>query len=294
MNSTILVPLDGSKASEAAIEVAHNILSKRKVAGKLYLLRALETPGMAWPSLNSDEFWGREKGWINDYLSKKKEELGDTNYQVETLTWKGPNPTQAIVEAVQQKDVKLVVMTGHGHSGWIRFMLGSVTEKAVRLCPCSVLVARQGHQDAPITTSYQRILIPLDGSKRAEAALPHALEVAHGTGAQLILVGVSVVFMGHALESDMKHVVEPDLQGIESYLGEQAEWLRNQGFDVSTEVRRGDPGHEILAVAEEEKSDLILMTSHGRTGMAHWFYGSVAERVLRYSHCGVMVVKEEN
>ena len=206
MNSTILVPLDGSTTSEKAIEVADKILSKKE-KGKLYLLRALETPGMAWPSLNSDEFWGRERGWINDYLVKKKGELADANYEVETLTWKGPSPAQAIVDAVEQKEVNLVVMTGHGNTGWIRYMLGSTTEKAVRLCPCSVLVAKQGQQEKPITTAYERVLVPLDGSKRAEAALPHALEVAHGGKAQVILVGVSVVFMGHALESDMKHVV---------------------------------------------------------------------------------------
>ncbi len=290
MNSTILVPLDGSTTSESALEVARHILAE-KSNGKLYLLRALETPGMAWPSLNSDEFWARERGWINDYLEKKKAEFKEASFEVETLTWKGPNPSQAILDAVEQKDVDLVVMTGHGHSGFIRYMLGSTTEKVVRLSPCSVLVARQGQEDKPITTKYKRILIPLDGSKRAEAALPHALEVAHGAEAQLVLVGVSVVFLGHALENDEKSVIEPDLKSIESYLGEQAAWMRNQGLDVTTTVRRGDPGREILAAAEEEKADLILMTSHGRTGLAHWFYGSVAERVLRYSHCGFMVVK---
>lgn len=293
MNKTILVPLDGSTASESALEVATHILAD-KPDGKLYLLRALETPGMAWPSLNSDEFWGREKGWINDYLAQKKQQFEGSIFEVETLTWKGPSPSQAVVEAVEQKGVDLVVMTGHGNTGFIRYMLGSTTEKVVRLAPCSVLVARQGHEDQPITTSYKRVLIPLDGSKRAEAALPHALEVAHGAEAQLVLVGVSVVFMGHALENDEKNVIEPDLKSIEDYLDQQAEWLRNQGLDVSTLVRRGDPGREILAAAEEEEADLILMTSHGRTGLAHWFYGSVAERVLRYSHCGFMVVKSPN
>ena len=90
----------------------------------------------------------------------------------------------------------------------------------------------------------------------------------------------------------MRTVVEPDLKRIEEYLDEQAEWLSSQGYQVDTVIRRGEPAEEILKLVEEMSTDLVLMTSHGRTGLSVWIYGSVAERILRHSPCSVLVMKE--
>jgi nucleotide-binding universal stress UspA family protein len=85
-------------------------------------------------------------------------------------------------------------------------------------------------------------------------------------------------------------VVEPDVKRIQAYLNEQAGWLRNQGYQVETLVRRGDPSNEILEAAKEENTDLILMARKGRSGLAKLFFTSVAETVLRSSSCSVMIV----
>lgn len=289
MQQSVLVPLDGSKLSEKALRVAESLVEGRKEAG-LVLLRALETPRLsAWLPAEMLPLYEHEKQVVAQYLEDHKQTLAEKGIEARTILAPGPGPVDAVVSECSEGRANLVVMSSHGESGWIEFFLGSNTEKIARLAPTQILVVKgEKEPDLP----FKKILIPLDGSERAQKALPIALDVAPGGGAQITLVGVSVVFKGHAFEGDMRTMVEPDFKRIQTYLDEQAEWLSSQGYEVNTTIKRGEPADEILKVAEEENSDLILMTSQGRTGFAVWLYGSVAERILRHSRCSVLVFKE--
>lgn len=289
-HNSILVPLDGSKLAEQALPVADWLLRDKSQA-QLTLLRALETPRLsAWLPAELLPIYDAEKRLAGDYLESMKDQWSDRGYEVRTILAPGPGPVEATVAECCEKRANLVVMTSHGESGWIEAFLGSNTEKIMRLSPAQILVVKG--QAEPKDPVFQTIVIPLDGSKRAESAITHALELAAGGKAKIILVGVSVAFEGYAMEGDMRAVVRPDMERIEKYLESQADWLANQGLDVDVVVRQGQAGEEILEVAEEVKSDLILMTSQGRRGLALWHYGSVAERVLRNCKCSVLVVKD--
>jgi nucleotide-binding universal stress UspA family protein len=286
---SILVPLDGSETSETALPVADALL-QGKNNGSLTVLRALETPRLsAWLPAEMLPLHERERDLVQAYLEKKRQDLEGADYQVRTVMAPGPGPVDAVAEECSQGRVGLVVASSHGASGWIQSFLGSNTEKMLRTCDAHVLVVKNRKDAEP---GFKKILIPLDGSKKAETAIPRALDIAPGGTAKITLVGVSVVFKGHAFEGDLKTFVEPDSKRISEYLESQAEWLSNQGYQVDVVVRRGDPAEEILDLASQEKSDLILMTSQGRTGFAAWRYGSVAERLLRHSKCSLLVLKE--
>ena len=123
---------------------------------------------------------------------------------------------------------------------------------------------------------YDRFLVPLDGSKLAEVAAAHAAELARQCQAELVLLRIC---------QDSKSRRE-----AVDYLDRVGEQARAEHLQVRCEVYTGDPSRRIVQTAAEEDVDLIIMSSHGRTGLARSIFGSVAETVMRRSPCPVMVV----
>ena len=145
---------------------------------------------------------------------------------------------------------------------------------------------------------YTRILVPLDGSKRAEPALPHAARLAAEFGAELILLRV-IPLVPTVKAKDLSPVDFPELEDRErqaatEYLTGQIERLAERGLRVRPCVeRRGDSGAAIIDFVEKEKVSLVVMCSHGRSGLARWIYGGVAEKVLHHVACPLMLVRIE-
>jgi len=146
---------------------------------------------------------------------------------------------------------------------------------------------------------FQSILVPLDGSSRAEAALPVARRIAQNVGATLVLVRV-VGFLSEywpamtsAHPSLAQAVIDADLKQATAYLEKVASSTELEGLTVKTTAQFGPPAPTILAVASSYNSDLIIMGSHGSAGMIHWMMGSVAEKIGRFATIPVLVVREE-
>ncbi|GAJ09142.1 unnamed protein product [marine sediment metagenome] len=155
---------------------------------------------------------------------------------------------------------------------------------------------------------YQRIVVPLDGSKLAECVLPHAETVAKGCGTEeVILVTVTERIIASsgvtqlAQPPEMAPLLEPVLkvpvtvgkkqrQG-ERYLNRIAKRLQKEGTKVRTEVLLGNPAEEIASFADHNGADLILMASHGRSGPSRWAYGSVTDKVFRATCVPVLMVR---
>ena len=146
----------------------------------------------------------------------------------------------------------------------------------------------------------RNILVPLDGSELSQQALKHAEELAKLLKSRLTLVRVGTVLAPEALglpELSMAFTHELELQRAKveahlfSYLEDIARPLREKGLEVDCEVRLGDAAGAIVELAESEHVDLVVMSSHGHTGLARWIYGSVTERVLHNVRCSLMVVR---
>ncbi|HSH68720.1 MAG TPA: universal stress protein [Deferrisomatales bacterium] len=143
--------------------------------------------------------------------------------------------------------------------------------------------------------SYQRILIPLDGSELSEQALDTAYPLARVFGSELLLVGVLDLTAGmydvyaETLQPlDLKDQLETLLAGT---LDRMVAKVKAENLPVQRFLEVGIPHEEIAGVAEREKADLIVMTTHGRRGLTHLLLGSVTEKVLRTSPCPVLVVR---
>ena len=160
---------------------------------------------------------------------------------------------------------------------------------------------------------YTKIVVPLDGSKTAECVLPHLDVVAKGCGTQeVILMSVTESITGYSERVQPGYtgntlpprnpVMEVPLktgkkkQQAERYLARVAKRLRDKGFTVKMEVLIGSPAQEIVIYARENECDLIIMASHGRSGIDRWAhsigaYGGIADKVLRASSVPVLMIK---
>ena len=152
---------------------------------------------------------------------------------------------------------------------------------------------------------YRRILVTLDGSPLAEQVLPHVKALLESrSGVRLYLLSVAqvidlaaasamvypmAVYPGQPIDEDAeRRRVEDELC---NYLRGLQSDLAQSGVEVSSEVRFGHPASEIISYARDIKADLIAMCTHGRSGIARWTYGSVADRVLRVAECPVLLVR---
>lgn len=142
---------------------------------------------------------------------------------------------------------------------------------------------------------YARILVPLDGSKLAEAALRHALPLAQQFKSEVILLRVVVSPYAIVAPDLVLAGTDPDLHELtahaERYLKDLAEPLIQQGMTVRTVVSEGPVAEVILDHAQSLAVGLITMSTHGRGGVSRWVYGSVAERVLQAAPCPVLLIR---
>jgi nucleotide-binding universal stress UspA family protein len=145
---------------------------------------------------------------------------------------------------------------------------------------------------------YKRILVPLDGSELAERALPHAAEIARRFEGNIWLVRVSLAWEyvqgpAGAMAPYSDVVLERDRETAVEYLSHIGAHLARPGLRLTTEVLSGPVAEAIVDYARTEKIDLIVMSTHGRSGLSRWVYGSVADKVLRGAHCPTLIIRGE-
>jgi nucleotide-binding universal stress UspA family protein len=145
---------------------------------------------------------------------------------------------------------------------------------------------------------YQKILVPLDGSKLAECVVEHVKAIATGCRVPTVVL-LRVVQPNDVLpeflpdKAALDHYLEAEEKSkdeVKNYLSETAKMLKAKGTTVETHISEGLPADEILNYAEEKGVDLIIMSTHGRSGVSRWFFGSVADRVVRQSLIPVLTV----
>ncbi len=206
------------------------------------------------------------------YLGDVARPLRAQGIPVQTVTEQGvAAPT--LIDLLARLQIGLIVMTTHGRSGMARVALGSVADGLVRESHIPVLLLR------PLIEEHEResldhALIPLDGSKLAEAALDLAVALSGVLIQSMTLLRVVPARDGHAA------VEEVDTS--ERYMAEARTRLKEQVAEqamVETQVVRGDPSAEIIRRAQSS-GDLVIMATHGATGTRRRVFGSVADRVL--------------
>lgn len=294
----ILVPLDGSRLAERALQPALQ-LAKSGV-GELILLRAPEAKTMFEPSefglFNYDLLWPqqvleRSTTEARQYLESVCSSIREPDIRLWTLMIEG-DPASIIVDTAAREQVDLIVMSTHGYSGIARWVMGSVTERVLRAAKRPVLIVRSNE---PIRS----IMITLDGSGLSEKALDPGIEMAARLECPVTLfrsvsepsVDQAIVQQLDKLERGMGERVQREpFRLAERYLVRIAKKHRRAGLDLKTVVATGPAASEILDFASQSSVDLIVMSTHGRSGLNRWVHGSVTEKVLRAGCCSMLIV----
>lgn len=146
---------------------------------------------------------------------------------------------------------------------------------------------------------YKTILVPLDGSPRAETILAHAASLAGKYQARLVLLQVVEPLVAMVTPYDMvpyvdKEAAERSMDEAKAYLASKEGEMRGQGIDAKSVAESGPIVSVILDVAEREHADLIAMASHGRTGLSRVFYGSVAAGVLHKADRPLLLIRAQD
>ena len=201
-------------------------------------------------------------------------------------------PAETIVEYAAEYGYDLIVMPTHGREGLSRFLLGSVTEKVVRLAETPVLTARMIEDDT-FAFPYERILLPTDSSDSSRRAAEHGLDLAAALDAAVhVLSVVETAALGPEIRSN---VTAGDVdQGARQAVEDVAATAEERGIDVETHVETGTPDEEILAAVEEYDCQAVVMGTTGRRGVDRILLGSVAENAVRSAPVPVVTVRGDH
>ena len=206
------------------------------------------------------------------------------------------DPARRIVDMAADLGAELIVMASHGRGALGRLIYGSVADQVGRESPVPVMVVR-AKQLEPGPIGITRLVVPLDGSSRAEAALPVATSISRRLGTPISLVRVvdpadlmpPAIGVGEAIPFDIYDEAEKELEEkARHYLDTVAQKLREQGLPVATSMLMGSPASSIEEVTH--LGDVVILSSHERTGVMRWLLGSVAEKLSREDESPVILV----
>jgi nucleotide-binding universal stress UspA family protein len=213
------------------------------------------------------------------------------------------DPRREILKEAETLDRPLILLASHGRGGLSRVVFGSVASGLLRAARGPILIVRARNAGDQLTqVAFKKLLVPLDGSKLSEAALPFAVELARGTGAHVQLVRVAETFRNEIPQNAPNLFASPSYKSMlerfealenetSDYLASVAVRLSGESVNVATEALSGDPYREIISLSEREPPDLIVMATHGRGGITRWFYGSVADHLLTTTTHPVLLVR---
>lgn len=198
-----------------------------------------------------------------------------------------------VLDYAREQDVDLIVMGLHGRRGKEVPFLGSVADEVLRLAPCPMLSLRQG---APPPEATERILVPVDFSAHSLLALAHGKELAALHGASIVLLHVVErrsypAFYGAPVDLSVPGSVPELVPRAEAALGRFFDEPPGPAVPFETRVASGRPASEILTTAATEEVDLIVLATHGLTGLRNLLFGSTAEEVVRRAGCPVFTVR---
>jgi nucleotide-binding universal stress UspA family protein len=281
----IVIPLDGSKEAESVLPYVRDLAPK--FSSRVHIL-----------GVGIGRKTRRVNRLLEDYIDRIANELRSHNVKVEPVIRYGI-AADKILDYGTEIEVDLIIMATHGRSGITRWWMGSVAEKVISEATAPVLLVqskrRRSTAAADKPASIHKILAPLDGSDVGESALPYAEAIAASSKAMINLV--QVVSPPGTVEAnllggpDWRKFIKAMRDAGENYLKSIVERLKNKEVKVIYEVLTGDPADKIVEYAADKGVGLIAMSTHGRTGLARWVLGSVADKVLHGARIPVLLVR---
>lgn len=273
----VLLSTDCSPFSSGAEREAINLA--RRFNSELYILSVIET---------NPEFTALAPGILEkieektrDLLKEIRQRAEKEGISAEIVIREGDEPYKLIIDEAQKRRCGIIIMGRRGRTGITRLLMGSVTARTVGHSPVNVLIVPRASR-----IEFKNIVVATDASRFSEAAAKEAIQLAHDTGANLYAIAVT------RPDATLERIKESEdaLMRINSE-------CKKEGIRIETELVKNRP-HEriyeaIIEFAKRHEADLIVLGSHGRTGIQKLLIGSVAERVIGHAEAAVLVVKTQ-
>jgi nucleotide-binding universal stress UspA family protein len=297
---TILVPLDFSRASMQAVKYVIPLAEEFKAA--VHLVHVQPTDDLTEISqaghmmLNCTD----AIAFMQDRLAEVQEKH-DVQFWPDNCHVASGRPFQEICNVADKIGADLIVLPTRGHSGLKRIALGSTAERVVRHARCPVLIPRGKKFKAAIANgesagkfSLRQVLVPVDFSECSLAGVKYAARLAKRFRAKLHLFHAVFPYAQMIAVDGMGGELRPLLESAQANAEEAMQKLQQsvflRGVSCETEVRAGPAIDEICAASGRDNVDLVVTSTHGRGGFSHALMGSVAEHIVRYAECPVLVV----
>lgn len=295
----ILVPLDGSGMAEAALPAA--VFFAAKFDAVITLFHVIERNA---PHEIHGQPHLKDAVEATAYLQAVAQRAFPAGARVDfhVHTAEVDNVAESIVAHADELHHDMIVMCSHGRGKALHLLLGSIAQKVIAKGRLPVLVTRPGGRGGATAFSCRELLLPLDGDPDHEEALPVSKELAKGCGAVLHLAMVVPSFGALSGESavasrflpgTMARMLEMSVPRAEEYLRAQAEALRGQNVEADAHVLRGDPAVALDEFSRQLQSDLVIMATHGTSGMNALWEGSVAHKVISRSSVPLLLIRVE-
>ncbi len=292
----LLVPLDGSRLAESALPAAVELA--RRLGARVTLFHALEP---AAPATVHGERHITQRYDADAHLREASEWVSASGVNVDSLVRPaGSDVAAAIAAAVREVGADLTVITSHGRGSVRGLLFGRVAQQVLQRGSTPVLLVQPSSHGRTQPFSCHRILVPLDGSEMAETALPSAAAIADTFGAETLLVmivpTVETVSGDRAATARLMPTAAGAMLDAEAaqavaYLRTAAHQWQGGGRNVSVAVERGEPGRALLDTAGKQEVDLIVLATHGRSGMGAVWAGSIASRIVAQGTRHVLLIR---
>ena len=293
----LLVPLDGSEEAKAALPYAVALATS---GTQITLLTVIPGPteviGVGGElAVSGDQAASDEANQTRAELEQVATGLRQSGHTVQTLVVSG-DPAASIITTANDLDASLIVMTTHGRGAVGRLIYGSVADAVARDAQVPVMVVR-AREAVSGPVGITRLVVPVDGSPLAEESLPVATAISRRLGTPIHLISVvnpidllpPAIGMAEAVPAEVYAETEAEIeQDAHDYLDRVSRQLQKQGLAVTTRVLTGTPATSIMEATQ--LGDVVVISSHERTGILRWLMGSVAEQLVREDQCPVILV----
>lgn len=293
MFKNILVPLDGSPLAEGTLP--HVLTMAGTFDARVTLVRVSEEPP---PSESDAVNYYLRKAEADAYLRQQAALLQTAGLTVETHLLEGP-PANRIVEYARRQDADLIILSSHGSGGPSAWQVSHIAQKVLQRAMTSILLvhADQTSRGLQNEVNYRRILVPLDGSRRAECVLPVATSLAQHEQAELLLAHVtSRPFLFHRLPPTAAESAATE-QLIEQNRARAAQYFQELAPRLDAHVQTALPVGDSVALAlhtlvAKEEIDLAIFSAHGHSAQSQWAYGSVVSNFITNGSIPLLIIQD--
>jgi len=299
----ILVPLDGSAVAECVLPHVRALASGNEniAVDFIYVVAPLDAPMIDAKYRKKIEAEARRAA--GGYLKKLISKSGLKEKAAASVVL--GKVADTIADYASKNKMDLIVMATHGRSGASRWFYGSVADKVVHEAktPVWLVKADSCHKASYARNRKLRILVPLDGSEVAESVLKQLKEISKqfpGNKQDVTLTRVCEIFspqvgypppLSMSWKEYLAYEKKRCMAICRDYLTGIQDKLSRSGIKTRIEVPEGNPAEVLIDYINNNSIDLVILSTHGRTGFSRWAFGSIAEKVLKGSGSPVLLIR---